>query len=373
MFIRVDKKTLLEALLPALCAVSNRSTVAALECIYLNADDASSTLTITGFDINKGLKTEIPATVLEKGGLLLEGHKLASIIRSLPDYEVTIQNDNRYITTISCQKSKFEISGMSSESFPSLPELSGDRGFTVSQGLLKKMISQVIFSYSLSDAKPVLTGILFDLSNGKLRLCSCDSFRISISTEDFKDSKMKDESFIVPGKTLTELYKLIDNDEEETVKVELSRKHIIFSIGNLIFFSRLIEGSFFDYEKALPKVFKTYATFNINDAVSAIERSALIIDERAKSPIKFIVENNSIRITCSTVNGRIDEEFDAEIEGEDMTLGFNHRFLIDALKGAMVSGDEKVTVELNSPLSGMIIRPTEHERYYYMILPVRLN
>ncbi|MDD6311908.1 MAG: DNA polymerase III subunit beta [Firmicutes bacterium] len=373
MFIRVDKKPLLDALLPALCAVSNKSTIAALSCVFLHADEENSTLTITGFDINKGLKTSIPATVLEGGNLLLEGHKFVSIVRSLPDTEVSVQNDDRFITTISCQKSRFEISGMSSESYPSLPELKGDRGFKISQGTLKKMISQVIFSYSLSDNKPVLTGINFEFGNGRLRLCSCDGYRVSIKDESFEAESIREGSFIVPGKTLTELYKLLSSDDESEVKVELSRKHIIFSFDNLIFFSRLIEGNYFDYDKSIPKVFKTYATVNLSDAIAAVERSALIIDERAKSPIKFIVTPDSVRITCNTVNGRIDEEFDAEVEGEEITVGFNHRYLLDALKGAEISGDEKVLIELYSPISGMIIKPVDHEDFCYMVLPVRLN
>ncbi|MEA4832225.1 Beta sliding clamp [bioreactor metagenome] len=369
MFIRAESKALNEAIAPALCAVSAKNTVAVLECLYLNAEDGK--LTVIGYDNSKGMKTSCDADIIESGCILVKGMKFAGIIKMMPQGEITIATDERNNVSISSGKTKFEIAGMSGDIFPALPELVSEKGITLSQAFLKKMISQTIFSYAQTDIKPVYMGILFEFKDSELRVCSCDGYRISFCKAPFSSGESLTERFIVPGKTLTELQKLL-KDDDTPVNIELTRRHIVFSFNGLFFFSRLMEGEFLDYENSFQKVFKTYITVDISELIDSIERAGLIIDDKMKTAIKFIIYGDVLQIKTATETGKIDEEITAEVEGEDLTIGFNHRYIIEALKGAQISGDDKIVMSLNTPFSGMVITPVDHEDYKYMILPVRM-
>lgn len=370
MFIRAEKSALQEVIAPALCAVSGKSTTAALECLMLRASE-NGILEITGYDLNKGIKLHLPVTVLEAGGVLVNGTQLNSFIRSLPDGEVSIATDERLVTTISCKKSKFELHGIDVESFPTLPELSGEKSVEIEQGLLKKMCQQVIFSVAQVSTKPHLTGVLFEIKNNLCRLVSCDGYRLSIRNESTFTAD-EEISFIVPGKTVSELVKLLE-DSEEKVKMELTRKYIIFSFRDIVFFSRLIEDTYTVYQKSIPPEYRITAKVKLADAISSVERASLVIDERTKSPLKCTLSHEGFRINCITANGRADEEFSAEFTGDDqIEIGFNYRFLLDAFRGAGMSGDSEVLLKLNSPTLPMVVCPVDHEDYLYLVLPIRL-
>lgn len=373
MYIKANKSELREALIPTLSAVSGKSTTPALECVFLNADENNNTLVISGYDLSKGVKTTIDVAVLQSGGVLVNAQKLVAIVNNMPEGEIIISTDERMLTTISCQMSKFEIHGFSSDCFPTLPELSGEKSFEIKQGLLKKMCRQVMFSVAQNDNKPALMGVLFEINDGIMKMISCDGYRLSIRKEKINMiSEEKSLVFNVPGKTLGELVKLL-GDGEEKIKIEVARRHIIFYIGKVTFFSRLIDGEFIDYERSIPKNIAISAQMKISEAVSGIERVSLLIDERAKSPIKFIVDGDSIKIKCTTANGKSEDEITAEITGEKIEMGFNYRYLLDALRGAAQSDDDDAIFEISSAFVGMIIRPVSHDEYFYMVLPVRLN
>ena len=365
-----NKKKVSEAVAPLMCAVSGKSTTAALECLMLRASE-NGILEITGYDLNKGIKLHLPVTVLEAGGVLVNGTQLNSFIRSLPDGEVSIATDERLVTTISCKKSKFELHGIDVESFPTLPELSGEKSVEIEQGLLKKMCQQVIFSVAQVSTKPHLTGVLFEIKNNLCRLVSCDGYRLSIRNETTFSAE-EEISFIVPGKTVSELVKLLD-DSEEKVKMELTRKYIIFSFRDIVFFSRLIEDTYTIYQKSIPAEYRMTAKVTLADAIGSVERASLVIDERTKSPLKCTLSHEGFRINCITANGRADEEFSAEFTGNDqIEIGFNYRFLLDAFRGAGMSGDSEVLLKLNSPTLPMVVCPVDHEDYLYLVLPIRL-
>ena len=370
MFIRMEKKELLDAITPALCAVSTKGTIPAFECLYFQADEKEGKVTVLAFDNSKGVKTTFSASVLAPGGLLLPGHKLASFIRSLPEGEVSISNDDKFLTTISCRKSKLEIAGMSEAIFPALPELKGDKSFTVNQSVLKKMLGATLFSVQTKDIKPALTGVLFELSPEKLSLVSCDGYRISKATQPCENTLT--ERLIIPGKTLNELVRLLSDGEEE-LKVIFTRRHVIFEFEELIFFSRLIEEDFIDYKKSLPQVFTCTMLFDPLDAASGVERCALVIDDNARSPLAITVSGDVVYLKSQTANGKVEEEFSAEIEGDGLTIGFNNRYFLEALRGALLFTEEKVFAEFVNPMSGAVIRPTEGEEFYYLLLPVRMQ
>ncbi len=372
MFIRAEKKVLLDAISPCLCAIASRSANAALACFYFKTEKEKDLVHVTTFDTTKGVKTAFEAQILEEGTILLDAVKLSSMIRTLPDGEITISNDTNYVTTISAGAAKFEILGMSGDLFPAMPLLAGDKKFVIEQGQLKKMLQQVIFACATIDLKPVLTGVLFESHGERLRLCGCDGYRIAIREEECIKGLALDVRFVVPSKTLQELIRLL-SDSEEQIRIELAGRHIIFAFEDFFFFSRYVDGEYIDYSKSLPKEFRTRVTVGLDSAIGCFERCALLIDERAKSPIRLQVTADGLEIKCTTANGKIDEEIVCKVEGEEMLVGFNNKFLLDALRGAAACGQEEVCFDLNSPLSGMAITSPETNAFYYMVVPMRLN
>lgn len=368
MKIKAEKKTLLEAITPTLCALSSKALIPALECILVKAENGI--LTVTGYDLAKGVRTETPVNIEEEGSLLLDAQKLNSIIRALPDGMVDISVDKDYKVTIISGKIKFEILGLSTEGYPSLPELAGDRSFEIPKGILKRLCQQLLFSVSLDEKKPVLTGINFEINGDKMTLVSCDGFRLSIRHETVKCNELM--KFIVPGRTLAELMKLLD-DSDDIIKVELTNKHIIMHFDNLCFFSRLIEGEYIDYLKPIPKDTTIEVKVKLDDIISSCERANLVIDERVKSPIKITVAPGGLLLSCDSVNGKVRDEIPATTSGVDLNIGFNNKYLLDALRAAALSGDDEVILRMKTSLVGMSIQPIDHDSYFYLVLPVRLN
>ncbi|MBR2615647.1 MAG: DNA polymerase III subunit beta [Clostridia bacterium] len=369
MFIRVDKKAFLETISPCLCAVSSRSANAALACLHFKTAKEEGKLVITTFDTTKGVKTQMEAEVLEEGSILLDAIKMNSMVRSLPDGVVNIASDANFVTTISSGNVKFEILGMTGDAFPSMPMLAGDKKFVIPQGTLKKMLQQVIFACAVIDQRPILTGVLFETHGEKLRLCSCDGYRIAIRDEECIKGLTVDSDFVVPAKTLQELIRLLSDGEEE-IRIELARRHIIFAFEDFFFFSRYVDGQYIDYKKSLPKEFKTEVTISLHDTISCFERCALLIDERAKSPIRLQVIDGAIQVKCTTSNGKIDEEILCKVEGGEILMGFNNKFLLDALRGAAGSDCDEVVMKMTSPFSGMVITGVGTDAFYYMVVPI---
>ena len=368
MKLKADKKVLLDAVLPTLGALSSKALIPSLECIYFKAENGI--LTVTGYDLAKGVKTETSVMIEEEGELLLNAQKFSSIIRALPDGMVEMSVDKDLKVTIISGRIKFEIIGISTEGYPSIPELSGDRKFEIPKGILKKLCQQLLFSVSLDDKRPVLTGVNFEIDGNKLTAVSCDGFRLSIRYEKVvSDEIMK---FIVPGKTLQELIKLLD-DSDDVISAELTTKHIILHFDNLYFFSRLIEGDYIDYMRTIPKDSETEVKVKLDDIIRSLERAGLVIDERVKSPVKIEVAPDGLILSCDSANGRVRDEIKAEVTGSPLEIGFNNKYLLDSLRAATLSSDEEVVMKLRSPLVGMSITSTEHDEYFYLVLPVRLK
>ena len=367
MKIKAEKKVLLDAVTPTLCALSTKALIPALECIFFKAEN--NLLTVTGYDLAKGVRTETEINVEESGALLLNAQKFSSIIRALPDGMVEMTVDSDYKVTIVSGKIKFEILGLPTDGYPSIPELSGDRGFEIPKGIMKKLCQQVLFSVSVDEKRQNLTGVNFEVNSDKMTVVSCDGFRLSIRHETVKCNELM--QFIVPGRTLSELMKLLD-DSDDTIGIQLTSKHIIMHFDNLFFFSRLIEGEYIDYMKPIPKDMGIEVRVKLDDIISSCERAGLVIDERVKSPVKVTVAPGGLLLSCDSVNGKVRDEIPASTEGQ-LDIGFNNRYLLDALRAAALSGDDEVILRMKSPLVGMSLQPVDHDSYFYLVLPVRLN
>ncbi len=368
MKIKAEKKVLLEAVTPTLCALSSKPLIPALECIYFKAEN--SIITVTGYDLAKGVRTKTDINIEEDGELLLNAQKFISIIKTLPEGIVEISVDKDYKVTITSGRIKFEILGLPVEGYPSIPELKGDKSFKIPKGILKKLCQQLLFSVSIDEKRPVLTGINFEINSEKMTLVSCDGFRVSIRHENVKCEEFI--KFIVPGRTLSELLKLLDDSDEE-IMIELTNKHIIMHFDNISFFSRLVEGDYIDYLRPIPKDTTVEVKVNLDALISSCERASLVIDERIKSPVRMTIDEHGIIISCNTVNGNVWDEIPAAVTGGKIEIGFNNKYLLDSLRAASLSGDDEVILRLKTPLIGMSIQPIDHDSYFYLVLPVRLN
>lgn len=377
MNITAQKSTLLLAIIPSLKAVAKTSANPVLETFMLKAvrGEVESSLIITGYDLEKGIKCVIPAVVKEEGQILVSSSKFSAIINNLPDGNVEITSDDNLKVKITAGSSLFEIAGISTDVFPTLPELRGDRGFGISQGLLKRMTRQTSFAASNIDTKPFMTGLYFVIKDNKIKIVGCDGYRLALREEplDFEKSDTELE-FIVPVKTMINLADILD-DSERPVNIQLSRKHIIFSTDDFIFFSRLIEGEYLDYERAMPKEPTIFLKVKLSDVIESINRVALIVDQKAKSPVRCFVAPKMLKMTCISALGSVNDELDAQTDGEelDLEIGFNHVFLKDAFEKSRDCGEECVNIEMTSAQTGILIKPISGNHFMYFILPVRLK
>ena len=372
MRIRAEKKALLDAIAPCLGSVATRSASEMLSCLHLKCDKEKGKVIVTSFDYVKGVRCSFDAEILEGGTLLIDAVKCNAMCRALPGDDLTLDADANFNVTLSAGGAKYEISGLNGDLFPAMPVLEGEKHFTIPRGTFRKMLQQVVFACATTDIKPVFTGVLFEADEEKLVLCGCDGYRMAIRTETGIRGLAMENRFIMPAKSVQELIKLL-SDDDEPIQVDLAFRHVIVMFEDFTFFTRYVDGEYIEYQKSIPREFKTHVTVPLSDALGCFERCALLIDERAKSPIHFEVKENGVHVVCRTANGRIDENIPCQVEGDLMEVGFNNRYLLDALHGAAGTGAEEVLLELNSPLASMVIRSPERDDFLYVVVPMRLT
>lgn len=368
------KKELCEAVNNVIPAVSAKSTLIALEGMLL--DCSNGKLTITGYNLELGMIKTVSVSESEDGTIVLNASLLANIINKMPDGNLLFETDNKLLTVISCGEVEFTILGLSSEEYPDIPAVSNEKEFSISHLLLKNMIAQTLFSISQSEQNPTLNGSLFDIKDSVLKIVSVDGVRLAMRKE--KVNINEDFSFIVPGKTLGETLKLLsrlasnDENDEDNVIICVSNKHINFSINGYTIISRLLEGAFLDYENAIPKERQTSVIVETKPFLDSINRASIIINERAKSPIRCIIDDEeaTMKLFCETSIGKVNDSVVAKIEGPKVKIGFNNKYMADALKA---SECDTLRIEINGPISPILILPIEGDDFLFLVLPVRLK
>jgi DNA polymerase-3 subunit beta len=365
MKIECKRQQLNEAVLNIQRAVSTKSSVPALEGILLKAGD--NQLTLCGYDLELGMTTKIEAKVEEWGSIVLSARLFGDIVRRLPADSVSLTVDDKNMATIQSGPANFSIAGIPAQEYPELPTIMGETPFYIASNLLKSMIRQTIFAVAESDAKPIHTGTLFELSQNRLKLVSVDGYRLAMREETVKCGE--EITFVVPGKTLGEVLKLL-SDDETNIELLIGGRHILFKIGNYCVISRLLEGEFLDYKAAIPAASSTEITVSTRSLIDSVERVSLLITDRLKSPVRCFFEDNEIKISCSTAIGRANDQISANIVGNNVEMGFNNRYVLDALRNT--EGDE-VKIQLNGALSPMKILPREGDSFLFLVLPVRLK
>lgn len=359
-------------LLQGACSIAARATAAkspipALEGILIEAGEH---IRLTGYDLKEGIYTVLEADVAEAGSVVVGARLFGEMMRRLPDGIVTVEADINLNVHVKCGKSEFNFMGISAEDYPEMPVIDRLNSISLPSGILKSMINQTIFAVSDNDIRPVYTGTLFEISGDELTLVSVDGYRLAKRSEKLDSSKLENCSFVVPGSALSDIERICsDNDEE--VGISVGAKHISFSIGETVVISRRLEGEFLNYRKSIPESFRIIVQVDRAEFMSTIDRVSLIVSEKNSSPVRVCFGDGSIDCLCITPIGKAEDVCTCEGSGEGLEIGFNDRYLTDALKAA---GKEKLLICLNTASSPCIIKAADgSEAFTYMILPVRLR
>lgn len=345
-------------------AVSPKSTLPALEGILLTAKNGI--LTLVGYNLELGITSTLPARIEEEGEVVVPS-KLSEIVRKTASEEITLSCDKRFMVEIKGGVFESTILGMSALEFPELPTVGEGEAVSLPQNKLRSMVNQTLFAVAQNDAKPVHTGCLFRLEDGQATVVAVDGFRLALRREPADTPQ--DMRFVVPGKSLNELLKLLGDDDTQ-VELQVSKKHILFTIGETSIVSRLLEGEFLDYNAAIPKEAATVVKVSTRGLLSSIERTSLLISDRLKSPLRVVFEDGLVRMSCSTTIGKAYDECESQSTGPRVEMGFNNRYLMDALKN---SEADMVKLEISGPLSPMKVLPLEGDSFLFLVLPMKLK
>ena len=347
-------------------AVPTRTTMNILERILIDA--TTNEIKFTGNDMELGIETIVEGEIIEKGKIAIDAKLFSEIVRKLPDNDITLTTDSNNNALITCEKSKFNIAGKSGDDFSYLPAIIKDKMITLSQFQLKEVINQTIFSIAINDNNKMMTGELFEVNEGTLKVVGLDGHRIAIRNIKL-EGRSDDVRVVIPGKTLQEISKILNADAESFVNIYFTNNHVLFEFDQTHVVSRLIEGDYFKISQMLSNDYETKVSINKKEFLDSIDRANLLIREGDKKPIIINILNGLLQVNVNSAIGALNEDIDIDKEGKDIMIGFNPKFLMDALR---VIDDENVTMYLVNHKSPCFIRDKE-EKYIYLILPVNFT
>ena len=366
MHIICDKSKLIEGMNIVMKAIPGKTTIMILECVVIEVKD--NQIKLIANDLQLGIETLIDGEIKQEGSVAVGAKVFFEIIRKLPSDNVSITVDEDYHMNISCGKAKFNIMAKATDEFPYLPNIVKDKNVNISQFTLKDIIRQTVFSISDNENAKVMTGELFEIHDSELKVVSLDGHRISIRKVKLNQS-YDDVSVIIPGKTLIEISKIINGGMDDEVSIFFTDKHVLFEFEDTIVLSRLIEGEYYKIDKMLSTDYETKVTVNKREMLECIDRSTLLLKESDKKPVIIDVQDDYMKFAMNSAIGSMDEDIDASKEGKDILIGFNPRFLMDALR---VIDEDEITMYMINPKAPCFIRDQE-ETYIYLILPVNFN
>ena len=366
MIIKCKKLNLLNGVQTVYKAVPSKTTMSILECILITASDDEITLTANDMEI--GIETKIEGSVIEEGIIALDAKILIEIVRKLPDSEVIINSDDELKTSITCEKSNFNIIGKSGDDFSYIPNIEKTEPLVISQFTLKEIVIQTIFSISDNINNIIMTGEYFEVNEDNLKLVSLDGHRISIRNVKLKNS-YDNKSVIIPGKTLNEISKILSGDADKDIYIYITDKHILFEFDSTKVVSRIIEGEYFKIDQMLSNDYETKIEVNRKELLNCIDRATLLIKEGDKKPIIINVNEDNIQLKINSAVGSMNEEININKEGKNIIIGFNPKFIIDVLR---VIDDEVISIYMINQKAPCFIK-SDDGSYIYLILPVNFN
>lgn len=378
-----NRQKILNEITPLMCAVSGKATLSAIEGILIEAVKPD-TCTMTTYDLEKGVRITVEATVLEEGTYIINAQKFFQTMKVMNSEEVTLTVDARLSVCIESGKSSYKMSALPASDFPQIPTLKSQLGFSLRQTVLKEMFSQTMYAMGVNDQRQILNGTYLRVTDEKIMLVTCDSFKLAkcIRTTDIGNENRDHEDvsflFIIPNKTVNELYKLLSTDDEDAiVKIYYMRKYIIIELNGIIFFSRLVEGEYIDFNRIIIKNHTVKISMDKYELLSALERAALVTEERiagnTRSHVKLDINGHLLAISANSAIGSTYDEVEIAHEGGDMFIAFNNKYLIDSVRACRA---DRLTISLSSALTSINIEPEQNEEGsedIFMLLPVRMK
>ena len=362
-----EKALLQNAINVASRTVAQKSSIPALEGLLLHAEND---LTISGYNMQTGIRTRLSADVTEQGELVLNARLFGDIIRKMPDDVITFSADDRQLVHLSCGDADFDILGLSAADYPELPEVEDDYCVSIQQKTLRAMIEQTSFAVSTNESRPVHTGALFEISDKGLTMVAVDGFRLAIRKEPLEKIEGGAFSFVTPGSALNEVQKICE-DTEDLAEFTLGRRHILFEVGDTQLICRRLEGEFLDYKNAIPRKNPISVIAETKSLINSIDRVSVVISDKLKSPVRCTFGSDKVFLSAKTGNGDAKDVCRISGDGGGLEIGFNNRYLMEALRYAPA---DTVKIELNTGVSPAIIVPVDgEENFLYMVLPVRLK
>ncbi len=363
-----EKALLLQAINTTSRAVASKSSITALEGILVEANEQ---LRLTGYNMETGIRTIVAADIREAGALVLSARLFGDIIRRLPD-DIIYFESTQFKVVISCGASKFNILGMDPDEFPELPEVDYVNRVSMQQKKMKSIISQTLFCVATTMSRPIHTGSLFEVSeDNMLTVVSVDGFRLALRKEPLEEKEgIPSFSFVVPGAALSEVEKICD-DSENKVEIFQGGRHIMFKVDQTTLIARRLEGEFLNYRRSIPWTNPIKLVVNRKSLMASVERVSLIINEKQKSPLHCTMGDQCMMIETSTSLGNAYDECIVAGDGNGMEIGFNNRYLMEALRAAPA---EELQMEMNTAISPCVLVPADgSDSFLYMVLPVRIK
>ena len=361
-----EKNQLVSAISVASRTVAQKSAISGLEGILVRA---GVKVMLTGYNLETGITVSLDANIQETGACIMPARLFFDIIRKLPDDTVSIQVDDNFKVSIKGGISSFTITALSADDYPELPDVDSEKGIRVPQCELKAMISGTIFAVSENQARPIHTGILFEVDNDSITSVAVDGYRLALRRYLPEESLERTLKFVAPAAALKEVEKILGDTEDPATFYPGSR-HILFTIGDATLVCRILEGEFLDWRRVLPQNNPVKLVGNVSRLTDSIERVGLVISEKLKSPVRCKFGDNSAEFRTISTIGEAYDVCPIAGDGKDLEIGFNCKYLLDALRAVP---DSECTLEMINGLSPIVLNPTEGNRYSYMVLPVRLK
>lgn len=360
------KDVILEAVLNTSKAASSKSTIAALEGVLMELEN--NVLSITGYNLEIGIRTEIPVENGTDGSTVINARMLSDIVRKMPSGSLSFDIGENNMAAIVNGSAEMSVMCMRADEYPPVPQSNAEEGFTMPQKTLKSMIMQTKYACAVTDTKPALTGCLFEISENILNVVAVDGIRIALRREPMAYG---DTKFIVPGRTLDDLVHLLSDENDKNVTISIEKNQISFEIGKYTMISRLINGDFMEYKKHFECQDTVFAEIKCREIIEVLDRAMLFINEKNKSPIRCEFKGDSLTMSCSTSLGKINDKINIKYNGEPITIGFNTKFLMDAFKAA--DTDSVKLILTGTAVSPVIIAPMEGKEFTFLLLPMRLK
>ncbi len=362
-----EKSMLVQGLNIAGRTVAQKSSLSVIEGILCKA---GHNLSLTGYNMETAITYDIPAEIPDPGECILPAKLFGDIIRRLPEGPVTVVVDDSFKVSIRAGFASFTISAESAEDYPELPDVNSGRPIQIPQNKLKELISGTIFAVSENQGRPIHTGVKFEVTDTSITTIAVDGFRLARRTYHPEEGTGRELSFVVPAPGLKEVEKIL-TDTEDMASFTLGTKHILFQTGNATLVCRLLDGEFLDWRRVVPTNCPVKLVAHVSDLASSVERVGLIVSEKYKSPVRCVFSHNELLMRTSTTIGAAEDKCAIAGDGKELEIGFNVRYLADALKAIP---SEEVTLELTNGLSPIVLTPVEEKYdFAYMVLPVRIK